>query len=66
MCIDAGSSPESYAGKIIKENPDTILFVDATHLDRAGGEYALLEVSDILKSGFTTHDLSPKLFLAIG
>ena len=35
VCIDAGTAPESYAGKIIKENPDTVVFVDAADLDLA-------------------------------
>ena len=63
VCLDAGTTPENYAGKIVKENPDTILLVDAVHLNRAPGEYALLEKADILSSGFTTHDISPRLFI---
>ena len=29
LCIDAGSAPENYLGKIIKASPDVILFIDA-------------------------------------
>ena len=61
--INAGTTPESYAGKIIKENPDTVLLVDAVHLSEAVGEYVILNRKQILTTGFTTHDLSPKLFL---
>ena len=63
LCIDGGSAPENYIGKIIKEEPDTILIVDAVHLDLAPGEYRLLEKEDILECGFTTHDLSPHMFI---
>ena len=63
VCIDAGSAPESYTGKIVKEKPDTIILVDAVHLDKSPGEYALLRKAEILKSGFTTHDMSPSLFI---
>jgi len=63
LCLDAGMAPENYAGKITKEKPDTILLVDALHLDRAPGEYELLKKEDILSSGFSTHDLSPKMFI---
>jgi len=63
VCIDAGSTPESYAGKIIKERPDTILIVDAVHLGVSAGEYDILKSSEIEKSGFTTHDISPRMFL---
>ena len=63
VCIDAGSAPENYAGKIIKENPDTIVIADATHLGKEPGEYEMLKKDDILKSGFTTHDQSPDMFI---
>jgi len=63
VCLDVGTAPENYAGKIAKENPDTILLLDAVHLNRTPGEYALLEKADILSSGFTTHDISPRLFI---
>lgn len=63
VCIDAGSSPENYAGTIIREAPETILLVDAIHLDREAGAWDVLKDSEIFKSGFTTHDLSPKLFI---
>lgn len=63
VCIDAGTAPENYAGKITKENPDTVLLVDAADLDLAPGEYDILRKDELLKSGFTTHDLSPVMFI---
>ena len=63
VCIEAGTAPESYTGKIVKEKPDTIVLVDAVHLNKPPGEYALLEKAEILKTGFTTHDLSPDLMI---
>ncbi len=63
VCIDAGSTPENYAGKIAKESPDTIIIVDAAHLELAPGEYDILSKDDIVRSGFTTHDLSPAMFI---
>ncbi|MBN1869743.1 MAG: hydrogenase 3 maturation endopeptidase HyCI [Candidatus Omnitrophica bacterium] len=63
VCIDAGNAPESYTGKIIKESPDTILIIDAVHLGRSPGEYEILGKSDIIKSGFTTHDISPAMLI---
>jgi len=63
VCIDAGSAPENYLGKIIKEEPDTVIIVDAAHLDSKPGEYDVLKKEDIVKSGFTTHDLSPVMFI---
>jgi hydrogenase 3 maturation protease len=63
VCIDAGSAPENYLGKIIKEEPNTVIILDAAHLGLRGGEYGVLKGDDIVKSGFTTHDQSPNMFI---
>jgi len=63
VCIDAGSAPENYSGKIIKEAPDTVILVDIAHMGMKPGEYDVLKKDDILRSGFTTHDLSPNMFI---
>jgi len=62
-CIDTGSSPENYTRKIAKENPDTILLVDAAHINLPPGEYEILSPQDILKGGFSTHDISLTMFI---
>lgn len=62
-CIDAGTTPENYIGKIIKERPDAVLIVDAAHLGGRPGEFSILKKEDILKTGFTTHDISPSMFI---
>ena len=63
VCIDAGIAPENQVGNIAKENPDTILLVDAIHLGKNPGEYEILKKEDIIKSGFTTHDISMRMFI---
>jgi hydrogenase 3 maturation protease len=63
VCLDAGNAPETFTGKIIREKPDTIVFVDAVHLGLPPGHYAVLGKEDLLKTGFTTHDLSPHLLI---
>ena len=63
ICIDAGSAPENYVGRIIKANPETILLVDAVHLDLPPGQYRILQAADILKCGFTTHDMSSRMLI---
>lgn len=61
--IDAGSAPENYVSKIAKENPETILLVDAADLGKTPGQYEILKEEDLLKSGFTTHDISAGMFV---
>ena len=62
-CIDAGSAPENFTGKIVKEKPDTILMVDALHLGLAPGAWEILKKDEIAKSGLSTHDISPNMFI---
>ncbi len=61
--INAGISPENYTGKIAKEKPDCILLVDAALLGKKPGEWEILKRDEIIKSGFTTHDMSPAMFI---
>ena len=63
LCIDAGSAPENYLGKIIKASPDVVLFIDAVDFNKEPGYYKILKQEEILKTGFTTHDLSPKILI---
>ena len=63
VCIDSATAPENYTGKITKERPDTILIVDAIHLELTPGEYEIMEKNEIETSGLTTHDISPKMFI---
>jgi len=63
VCLDAGSAPENYTGKVVRENPDTILLADALHLEEEPGNWAILDKDQILKSGFSTHDVSPHMFI---
>lgn len=63
-CIDAGTTPENQIGSIIREDPDTVLIIDAAHIAEQPGEFDLLTKDEILETGlFSTHSLSPKLFM---
>lgn len=61
--IDAGFSPENHLGRILKEEPDTILLVDVAHLDLRPGEYRILKPQDMLKCGLTTHEMSTRMLI---
>jgi hydrogenase 3 maturation protease len=62
-CIDAGDAPENHVGPIVRERPDTILIIDAVHLNGEPGAYVILHEEDIARTGFSTHTLSPHLFM---
>jgi len=63
ICINAGNAFENYLGVIIRERPDTVLLVDAVHLDMNPGEFAIVDPSRIEHGGLSTHNMSPSLFL---
>lgn len=62
-CIvyDAGSSPENYLGKIIKDKPDNIIIVDAVDFGGIPGEYRILEGDLKTANLFSTHNASISL-----
>ena len=62
-CIDAGSAPENYTGKIAREKPDTILIVDALDLGLAPGKHEILKKTEIVNMGLSTHDISPHMLI---
>jgi hydrogenase 3 maturation protease len=57
VCVDAGSAPENYLGKIIKENPDTVLIIDAVQLNSKPGTFEILEAGELARTGISTHDI---------
>ncbi len=65
VCIDAGVAPENFIGPIAKEQPDTVLLVDAADLDLEPGNYRILQPTEILQCGLTTHDLSSRMLIEL-
>jgi hydrogenase 3 maturation protease len=62
--VDAGTVPENHVRSVSRLKPDTVIIVDAVHLDREPGAVELLDRSDILDgTGFTTHSLSPVMVM---
>lgn len=57
VCINAEAAPEKYIGKVVKENPDTLLIIDAVHLGKQPGEYEIVNPESLCQTGFTTHDI---------
>lgn len=63
VCIDAGSAPENYLGRIVRENPGAILIVDAVCLGLFPGEYRILQKEDVLNNGLGTHNIPLPMFI---
>jgi hydrogenase 3 maturation protease len=57
LCLDGGSAPENYLGKILKAKPDTILIIDAVHMNTDPGEYRLMKPESLGGAGITTHSI---------
>ena len=62
-CINAGQVPENSFGLIVKEQPDTVVIIDAVQLFMKPGSYQLLTDTDIQHTGFSTHTLSLSVFM---
>ncbi|MFH0790580.1 MAG: hydrogenase 3 maturation endopeptidase HyCI [Candidatus Omnitrophota bacterium] len=62
IVYDAGVSPENYLGKIIKDNPQTIVIIDAVDFGGKSGEFKVVEAEDIQTVNlFSTHNASISL-----
>jgi len=62
-CINGGDVPENYFGKIVNEQPDTVVLIDAAELFLDPGEYRVLQYEEILNAGFSTHSASPSILM---
>ncbi|MDD5432957.1 MAG: hydrogenase 3 maturation endopeptidase HyCI [Candidatus Omnitrophica bacterium] len=62
MVWDAGTGPENYLGKAVKEKPNTILIIDAVDFGGNPGEIRLLEGDELKTINlFSTHNASLSL-----
>lgn len=61
--LDAGEVPESYLGRIIVSQPDTIIVVDAVDMQESPGTLAVIEIDDLTNVSWSTHRLSLALFM---
>jgi hydrogenase maturation protease len=58
-CINAECSLDRYIGKIAREDPDTVVLVDAVHLNEKPGSVEILEPEELVDTRTSTHDLTP-------
>jgi hydrogenase 3 maturation protease len=61
---DAGSTPENYLEKVIREKPDTVVIIDAVDFGGNPGEFKFLAPDDIKTANlFVTHNASITLLI---
>ncbi len=63
--IDTGTVPENYIQPIVTTRPDHLIIVDAVDFGAAPGTVRLFQPQDINSVAFSTHALSPRLFLDV-
>lgn len=62
--IDAGTTPENYLGPVARMRPNLVLVADAADMGGKPGEAALLSREEMDQiGGFSTHTMSPALFM---
>ena len=63
LFLNCGEMPESYTGKIIRENPSHVVFIDAVHFEGKPGEIVLADPEGTLGEAFSTHKMPLKLLV---
>ena len=63
--IDTGTVPENYIHPIIRKAPQVLLIVDAIDFGASAGTIKILRPDEINAHAFSTHVLSPRLFLDV-
>ncbi|TRZ96279.1 hydrogenase 3 maturation endopeptidase HyCI [bacterium] len=62
LVFDAGTCPENYLGKVIKEKPDTVVIIDAADFGGTPGELRIIEAEQLKSVNlFSTHNASISL-----
>ncbi|KPU63517.1 hydrogenase maturation protease [Thermococcus sp. EP1] len=61
--LNCAEMPESYAGKIIRERPSHVVFIDAVHFEGKPGEIVLADPEGTLGEAFSTHRMPLKLLV---
>ena len=61
--IDTGTVPENYIQPIIKKRPQNLLIIDAIDFGASPGSINIFKPEQLNSSVFSTHTLSPRLFV---
>ena len=61
--MNAGTAPENYIQPIIKKAPQNLIIIDAIDFKASPGTISIFEPEQLDLIGFSTHVISPKLFI---
>lgn len=61
ILIDCESQPERFIEKIIESQPDTIIFIDALHMNQKPGSVAFLKEENLKHYKISTHQTDLKM-----
>jgi len=61
--IDAATVPENYIQKVVRNKPQNLLLVDAVDFGASPGAVRLFNPEQLSSVAFSTHALSPHLFI---
>jgi len=61
--IDAATVPENYIQQIVRQAPEALLVVDAVDFGGEVGEVRVFETEQLASVAWSTHTLSPRLFV---
>ncbi|MCS7215157.1 MAG: hydrogenase 3 maturation endopeptidase HyCI [Thermodesulfovibrio sp.] len=61
VLVDCEEQPERYIEKIIHNEPDTILFIDALHMNQKPGSVAFLKEDNLQNHGISSHQTNLKM-----
>lgn len=64
IVYDSGPSPENYLEKIIRDNPNTVVIIDAVDFGGRPAEFRVIEAEDLKTVNlFSTHNASVSLLI---
>jgi hydrogenase 3 maturation protease len=61
--IDTGTVPENYIQPIISKSPQNLIIIDAIDFAASPGTISILKPEQLNSLAFSTHTLSPRLFV---
>jgi len=59
------TAPENFVSPVVRSRPQVVVVLDTADLGALPGSVRLVEAEDIVETDFSTHAMSPRLFMSI-